>query len=75
MIWEVDENLDGYVDWEEFQLMYFRNMHDTTGLEPFELFNIVQVTPETTHAPLTNSRTQAADVRTCNNVSRVTRHR
>ena len=42
MIWEVDENLDGCVDWDEFQMMYYRNMTDTTGLEPFELFNIVQ---------------------------------
>jgi len=42
MIWEVDENLDGGVDWEEFELMYFRNMTDQTGLEPFDLFNIVQ---------------------------------
>ncbi|KAJ8599398.1 hypothetical protein CTAYLR_009696 [Chrysophaeum taylorii] len=42
MIWEVDENLDGVVDWEEFKLMYHRNITDETGLEPFELFNIVQ---------------------------------
>ncbi|GMI20947.1 hypothetical protein TeGR_g9664, partial [Tetraparma gracilis] len=42
MIWEVDENLDLCVDWDEFQVMFFRNTSDTTGLEPFELFNIVQ---------------------------------
>ena len=42
MIWEVDENLDGTVDWEEFKTMYMRNVSDETGLEPFELFNIVQ---------------------------------
>jgi Ca2+-binding EF-hand superfamily protein len=42
MIWEVDENLDLCVDWEEFQLMFYRNTTDQTGLEPFELFNIVQ---------------------------------
>jgi len=42
MIWEVDENLDQCVDWEEFKLMYERNVNDTTGLEPFELYNVVQ---------------------------------
>eukprot|EP00941_MAST-03F_sp_MAST-3F-sp1_P005414 g5414.t1 len=42
MIWEVDENLDNRVDWEEFKLMYKRNMEDETGLEPFQLFNVVQ---------------------------------
>lgn len=42
MIWEVDENLDGCVDWEEFQLMFIRNIEDTTGKEPFQLFNVVQ---------------------------------
>ncbi len=42
MIWEVDENLDGCVDWEEFLTMFERNIMDTTGLEPFQLFNVVQ---------------------------------
>ncbi len=42
MIWEVDENLDGEIDWNEFKMMYHRNVTDETGLEPFELFNIVQ---------------------------------
>eukprot|EP01029_Cantina_marsupialis_P028732 TRINITY_DN777939_c0_g1_i1.p1 TRINITY_DN777939_c0_g1~~TRINITY_DN777939_c0_g1_i1.p1 ORF type:complete len:243 (-),score=69.28 TRINITY_DN777939_c0_g1_i1:278-1006(-) len=42
MIWEVDENLDEAVDWSEFRLMFERNIKDTTGLEPFQLFNVVQ---------------------------------
>jgi len=42
MIWEVDENLDGCVDWDEFQLMFERNVKDTTGLEPYHLFAVVQ---------------------------------
>lgn len=42
MIWEVDENLDGYVDWDELKLMFERNVSDETGLEPSKLFHLVQ---------------------------------
>uniref|UniRef100_A0A7S2RYL3 Calmodulin n=1 Tax=Mucochytrium quahogii TaxID=96639 RepID=A0A7S2RYL3_9STRA len=42
MIWEVDENLDGTVEWDEFLLTYQRNLVDVTGLEPCQLFNVVQ---------------------------------
>jgi hypothetical protein len=43
VIWEVDENMDGVVDWDEFKGTFVRNMLDTTGNEPRELFNIMQV--------------------------------
>jgi len=42
MIWEVDENLDGCVDWDEFRLMFMRNITDRSGLEPSKLYNMVQ---------------------------------
>jgi hypothetical protein len=38
----VDENLDGFVDEKEFELMYKRCIEDDTGLEPKTLFNLVQ---------------------------------
>lgn len=42
MIWEIDENLDGCIDWDEFTLMFERSIADTTGLEPFDFYNVVQ---------------------------------
>ena len=41
-IWEVDDDLDGYVSRDEFQIMYKRCVSDKTGLEPRKLFNLVQ---------------------------------
>lgn len=42
MIWEVDDDLDGYVSREEFMQMYKRCISDKTDLEPRGLFNLVQ---------------------------------
>lgn len=41
MIWEVDEDLDKKVDWNEFELMYKRCIFDNSGLEPRRLFTLV----------------------------------
>mmetsp|Transcript_111046 Transcript_111046/g.220904 ORF Transcript_111046/g.220904 Transcript_111046/m.220904 type:complete len:224 (+) Transcript_111046:59-730(+) len=41
-IWEVDDDLDQMVGWEEFLSMYQRCISDCTGLEPRNLFNLVQ---------------------------------
>lgn len=42
MIWEVDDDLDGYVSEDEFMTMYKRCISDKTDLEPRGLFNLVQ---------------------------------
>ncbi|GAB4819032.1 hypothetical protein N2152v2_006078 [Parachlorella kessleri] len=42
MIWEVDEDCDQKVNWEEFQCMHERCRDDKTGTEPRQLFNVVQ---------------------------------
>jgi Ca2+-binding EF-hand superfamily protein len=42
VIWEIDENLDGEVDWEEFQLTYYRNVSDQSGTEPCGFFSILE---------------------------------
>ena len=41
MVWEVDEDLDGAVNYFEFELMYKRCIIDKNGLEPKSLFNLV----------------------------------
>lgn len=42
VIWEVDEDLDGCINWSEFRLMFGRNITDTTGLEPSRMYNLAQ---------------------------------
>ena len=42
MIWEVDEDCDHCVSWDEFKLMFHRCRNDRTGLEPRKLFNVVE---------------------------------
>ena len=37
MIWEIDEDLDGAVNWAEFRVMFGRNVTDETGLETSRL--------------------------------------
>ena len=41
MIFEVDETMDGRVNWDDFQLTYMRNINDKTGLEPYGLHNVI----------------------------------
>eukprot|EP00435_Cladocopium_sp_Y103_P023546 s1002_g5.t1 len=41
-IWEVDDDLDQMVGWDEFLTMYQRCISDGTGFEPRNLFNLVQ---------------------------------
>ena len=42
MIWEVDEDRDGCVSWEEFRTMFQRVRADKSGWEPKKLFNLVE---------------------------------
>jgi len=41
IIWEVDDDADDCVDWEEFRTMFYRIRDDQTGCEPRKLFNLV----------------------------------
>jgi hypothetical protein len=42
MIWEVDEDCDGLISWDEFKAMFYRVRHDKSGWEPRRLFNVVE---------------------------------
>jgi len=41
IIWEVDDDNDSVVDWDEFRTMFYRVRDDQTGCEPRKLFNLV----------------------------------
>jgi len=41
-IWEVDDDADGQVNWDEFRTMFYRIRDDQTGYEPRKLFNVVE---------------------------------
>lgn len=40
-IWEVDDDNDGHIDWEEFKSMFYRVRDDESGCEPRRLFNVI----------------------------------
>merc|ERR1712216_115666 len=40
-VWEVDDDNDGFVDWDEFRTMFYRTRDDPSGCEPRKLFNLV----------------------------------
>lgn len=42
MIWEVDEDMDKCVSYEELEKMYRRCSRDKEGVEPRKLFNLIQ---------------------------------
>mmetsp|Transcript_31451 Transcript_31451/g.68749 ORF Transcript_31451/g.68749 Transcript_31451/m.68749 type:complete len:204 (-) Transcript_31451:562-1173(-) len=42
MIWEVDEDCDRCVAWDEFKTMFYRVRNDKSGFEPRRLFNVVE---------------------------------
>ena len=41
IIWEVDDDLDGFVSKQEFETMYKRCISDPLDLEPRQLYNLV----------------------------------
>lgn len=42
LLWEVDEDCDGAVNWAEFQRLYRRCREDAGGTEPRGLFNVIE---------------------------------
>lgn len=42
MIWEVDDDADGCINWEECRDMFYRVRDDQSGYEPRKLFNVLE---------------------------------
>ena len=42
LIWEVDEDSDGCLSWQEFKNMFYRVRNDKSGWEPRQLYNVVE---------------------------------
>jgi len=41
-IWEVDDDADGMINWDEFRTIFFRIRDDQTGWEPRKLFYVIE---------------------------------
>merc|ERR1711998_190825 len=41
-IWEVDDDADGVINWEEFRQQFYRIRDDQTGCEPRKLFYVIE---------------------------------
>tara|TARA_B100000780_G_scaffold271224_1_gene231924 strand:- start:48 stop:953 length:906 start_codon:yes stop_codon:yes gene_type:complete len=42
MIFECDESMNNSLTFDEIKTCYYRSINDDTGLEPFQLFNLIQ---------------------------------
>jgi len=42
ILWEVDDDNDGAVDWDEFRTTFYRTRDDKTGCEPRKLFHVIE---------------------------------
>uniref|UniRef100_A0A6T8P8Y1 EF-hand domain-containing protein n=1 Tax=Hemiselmis andersenii TaxID=464988 RepID=A0A6T8P8Y1_HEMAN len=42
VIWEVDEDANGYIDWDNFVQLYMRCRKDKSGKEPTRLYNLIE---------------------------------
>ena len=41
VLWEVNDQCDGVLSWEEYHSYFFRCQNDTTGLEPMDFYYLV----------------------------------